>query len=136
MTELQVLKKKKKDGKATAEDLVRLKQLQDGEPLSAADLEVAKQREADREAKDKADFAAKQAAKVHAMQAEQPVTPQPATKLDIPADHPRIAAIKQALMPFTQIECHSSRQDEFILFTRGISITAGDVRKACEAMKL
>lgn len=135
MTELETLKKKKKDGKATPEDLTRLKTLQDGEPLSAADLEKAKQREADRAEKAKADFAARQKAKQGNVETA-PGAAQTASSLDLPADHPRIAAIKQALMPFTQIEVHSSRPNEFTLFTRGIAITAGDVRAAREAMKL
>ena len=163
MTEMETLKKKKRDGNATSEDLTRLKLLQDGEQLSAADLEVAKKREEDRKAKDKADFEAKQAQKAKGMQAEQvPVKPEtvmrqvpgpapvvsvgPETEtrgfaiasatLDVPAEHPRITAIKEALLPFTQIEAHDSRPNEFVLFTRGISITAGDVRKARKAMKL
>lgn len=130
MTELQKLKAKKKAGKATAADLTRLKLLRDGEPLSAKDLEVAKQREADRAAKDKADYDARMKAK-----APWPAAPVDKT-LDQPAEHPRIVAIKAALMPFTQIEAHDSRPDEFVLFSRGISITAGDVRKARKAMKL
>lgn len=128
MNELQTLKKKKKDGKATAEDLVRMKVLIDGEPLSTEDLETAKQREADKLEADKAVYAAK-----HKEVSE---TTTATAELDIPAEHPRIAVLKQALMPFTQIEAHSSRPDEFVLFNRGISITAGDVRKARKAMTL
>lgn len=129
MTELETLKKKKKDGKATPEDLTRLKLLRDGEPLSAADLENVKKREEDRKAVDKAAFEAKKETKE-----ETPA--QDTDALDVPPEHPRITAIKQALMPFTQIEAHESRANEFVLFTRGISITAGDVRKARKAMKL
>lgn len=133
MTELQTLKKKKKEGKATAADLTRLKLLQDGEPLSAHDLEVAKQREEDRKVQDKKDFEAKKATKT---QAEVPATNSESFSLDLPAEHPRITQIKAALLPFTQIEAHDSRADEFVLFTRGASITAGDVRMARKAMKL
>jgi len=139
MTELQTLKKKKKEGKATAADLTRLKLLQDGEPLSTADLEEAKQRERDRKAKDKADYEAKKKAKagnppVASDRKSEPPHANPT--LDVPADHPRIVAIKEALLPFTQIEAHDSRPNEFVLFTRGVSITAGDVRQARRAMKL
>lgn len=139
MTELQTLKKKKKDGKATPTELTRLKLLQDGEPLSKADLENAKKREEDRKTKDRADFKARQQVKTITVddQAEsmKAMSISGAT-LDVPLDHPRIAKIKEALLPFTKIESHDSRPDEFVLFTRGISITAGDVRKARKAMKL
>ena len=134
MTEMEALKKKKKGGKATAEDLTRLKQLQDGEPLSAADLDAAKKREADRVTADKTAFDAKHAAGARGLDVKE--TSAAPSDLDVPAEHPRITAIKQVLMPFTQIEAHDSRPNEFILFTRGISITAGDVRKARQAMKL
>ena len=134
MTELQKLKKKKKDGKATPGDLTRLKLLQEGEPLSKADLENAKKREADREAKDKADYDARKKDKEDVIEVNEALLAD--TTLDIPAEHPRIAKIKQALMPFTQIEAHDSRPDEFVLLTRGISITAGDVRQARKAMTL
>lgn len=138
MTELQTLKKKKKEGKASPEELTRLKTLQDGEPLSAHDLEVAKKREEDRKANDKADYAARK--KVSAAANVSPggtsvVTPVDKS-LDVPPEHPRIAQMKEALLPFTKIEAHDSRPDEFILFTRGVSITASDVRKARKAMKL
>jgi hypothetical protein len=128
MTELETLKKKKKDSKATPEDLTRLKVLIDGEPLSASDLEAAKQREADTLEVDKAKFAAKH----KVADVGQAVDPE----LDIPAEHPRIAALKAALAPFTQIEAHDSRPDEFVLFVRGTTITAGMVRAACKAMNL
>lgn len=164
-TELQTLKMKKRMQKATPEDLTRLKLLQDGEPLSAADLEEAKKREADRAKTDKEAFEAKGK--------EKAVAGKPAcfgtfsspgaidcatecryvedckrqnkskkadafnkTLLDQPAEHPRIAQIKEALLPFTKIEAHDSRPNEFILFTRGVAITAGDVRKARKAMKI
>ena len=136
MTELETLKKKKKAGKASAEDLVRLKQLIDGEPLSAADLDNAKQREAERAETAKAEFAARQKTKAAEVPAEAASAEGPTATLDVPADHPRIAALKTALLPFTQIEAHSSRPNEFVLFNRGIAITAGDVRAACEAMRL
>ena len=144
MTELQELKKKclKQDGSpkkgATPEDLARLKELQDGEPLSESDLAEAKKRTEERKVQDKADYEAKQAAKnptptpAPAENSEQPLTP----TLDTPPEHPRIAKLKLALEPFTKIEAHQSRPNEFVLFTRGISITAGDVRTARKAMKL
>lgn len=143
MTELETLKAKKKSGKITANELTRLKMLQDGEPLSASDLAAAKQREADRLKADKETYDAKQASRVtnpHLLQSDGPV-PAPGISpadptLDVQPEHPRIQAMKQALMPFTQIEAHDSRPNEFVLFTRGISITAGDVRKARKAMKL
>lgn len=141
MTELETLKKKKKDGKATPEDLTRLKLLQDGEPLSAADLEEVKNREKDRKAKDKAEYKMRQVPSPAPVVSVGPETETRGSAiaqstLDIPPDHPRIAAMKEALLPFTQIEAHESRADEFVLFTRGISITAGDVRKARKAMGL
>lgn len=128
MTELQTLKRKKKTGKASPEDLTRLKVLQDGEPLSTADLEEAKKREEKRAEANKKAYDAKHS---------RPAPPAEVDKtLDIPAEHPRIAKIKEALLPFTQIEAHITRADDFVLFTRGVKITAGDVRKAREAMKL
>ena len=173
MTELQTLKKKKKDGKASPADLTRLKVLQDGEPLSAADLENAKKREEKRVAKDKDDYRTRQEAKVGTpMPAEPPAEGAPNcfgsfsspgavdcttvcrytedckkqsksrkakafnTSFDHPPEHPRIVALKEALLPFTQIEAHETRPNEFVLITRGISITAGDVRKARKAMTL
>ena len=143
-TELETLKEKKKKGEATAEDLVRLKQLQDGEPLSEADLAEAKKREDERKVTDKAEYKAKkeQGKQPEAKpQAPAPIIetsfdPAPEVPLDQPPEHPRIVALKEALRPFTQLEAHSSRPDEFVLLTRGVSITAGDVRKAQEAMKL
>ncbi len=160
MTEIQTLKKKKKEGKATPEELTRLKVLQDGEPVSKSDLAVAEKREADRLAADKAAYEAKHADAEAAHKAQQQVKqPQTITvgdqesmkamaasgikldvtnpaSLDVPAAHPRILTLKEALMPFTRIEAHSSRPNEFVLFTRGISITAGDVRTARKAMKV
>jgi len=136
MTELQTLKKKKRMNKAAPEDLTRLKLLQDGEPLSAADLEKAKKREADRKVADKAAFEAKKKEKSSELGPLAPPELRHQESLDIPPDHPRIVQMKEALLPFTQIEAHDSRQDEFVLFTRGVSITAGDVRAARKAMKL
>lgn len=144
-TELQSLKMKKRMSKATPEDLTRLKLLQDGEPLSAADLENAREREEERKATDKVDYAARQKGKqpktitlddqAESMKMMARLGSEDKT-LDIPSEHPRIAQIKEALLPFTKIEAHDSRPDEFTLFTRGISITAGDVRNARKAMKL
>lgn len=139
MTEMQKLKIKKTKGTATAEDLTRLKLLQDGEPLSATDLAEAKKREEERVAKDKADFEARQDVLVKNAMPEPPDLSAVKTRLEelnVPPDHPRIAELKQALMPFTQIEAHNSRPNEFVLFTRGVAITAGDVRKARKAMKI
>ena len=160
-TELESLKIKKRMQKATPEELTRLKVLQDGEPLSAADLENAKKREAKRVTVDKKTYDEKMQTRVskedYKMRMSVPVPPHVATVgegspippgngafLDVPAtatldqlpEHPRIAKIKEALLPFTQIEAHDSRPDEFVLFTRGISVTAGDVRKARKAMKI
>ena len=137
-TELESLKMKKRVNKATPKELTRLKQLQDGEPLSAHDLEVAKKREEDRKVADKNKYDEKK--KVSAAANVSPGgtsvdTPRDKS-LDVPPEHPRIAQMKEALLPFTKIEAHDSRPDEFILFTRGVSITAGDVRKARKAMKL
>jgi len=137
MTELQTLKAKKKSGKATPEDLTRLKQLQDGEPLSKDDLAAAKKREEDRASADRKAFADKHPAKTeNAAETETMTISGNAASLDPPPEHPRITQLKEALLPFTQIEAHDSRPNEFVLFTRGISITAGDVRKARKAMKL
>lgn len=138
-TELQTLKKKKKEGKAKPEDLTRLKLLQDGEPLSATDLEEAKKREEDRKDADKKAY--DERIKLQVKQHEKTtkdicVAALADTSLDQPPEHPRIAQIKEALLPFTQIEAHDSRANEFVLFTRGIAITAGDVRKARKAMKI
>lgn len=163
MTELQTLKAKcyNKNGSvkkgATPVDLARLKVLQDGEPLSAADLEVAKQREEERATQDKKDFEARQTTKVGAevvpaaisaetasfsasnevrVSPESPEAVEAPTSLDPPPEHPRIVKLKDALRVFTQIEAHESRPDDFVLFTRDVSITAGDVRRARKAMTL
>jgi len=124
MTEMQKLKIKKTKLTASPAELTRLKLLQDGEPLSAADLENAKNREDKRAQADARDYEDRRASSVVD------------TSLDQPAEHPRIVKMKEALLPFTQIEAHDSRPNEFVLFTRGISITAGDVRRARKAMKL
>lgn len=146
MTELETLKKKKKAGKANAVDLTRLKVLQDGEPLSAGDLEAAKQREAAQLEADKAAFAEKRKIQASTRQGgwEQGEGVSHASvgdsgegeSLDIQPEHPRIQTLKAALKPFTQIEADDSRPDEFVLFVRGTTITAGDVRKARKAMKI
>lgn len=130
-TEMESLKMKKQMKKATPAELKRLKELQDGEPLSTADLEEAKRREEERGTADKAAFAAK-----HKTKDEAAVEVPADTSLDTPAEHPRILQIKFALLPFTRIEADDSRPDDFVLFTRGVKITAGDVRNARKAMKL
>lgn len=132
-TELEALKMKKRMKKATPADLERLKVLQDGEPLSAADLENAKKREDKRAQADKTAYEAKRATATLNVSSGGESR---AFSLDQPAEHPRIVKMKEALLPFTQIEAHDSRPNEFVLFTRGISITAGDVRKARQAMKI
>lgn len=143
-TELTKLKKKclKKDGTprkdATGIDLARLKQLQDSEPLTEAELEEAQKREDKQLEKDKADYKARMAAKANAAETGEP-EPRPDKRLDKPqpaAEHPRINKLKEALEPFTKLEVHESRPDEFILINRGVAITAGDVRAAQRAMKL
>lgn len=141
-TELSKLKKKclKKDGQpradAKSEDLLRMKILMDGEGLSKAEIDEAQKREQERKDKEIADFKARKAAEKGA--AGQ-LAPQADPSLDTPAvaaEHPRIAALKQALLPFTQLEVNETRQDEFILVNRGVAITAGDVRTARRAMKI
>lgn len=137
MTELETLKKKclKKDGTprkdATGRDLARLKQLQDAEPLSQAELDESKRREEERHAKEVEEFKKRQ---------QQPaqISAPPDKALDKPVaeEHPRIKALKEALLPFTNLECHESRPDDFILINRGVAITAGDVRKARKAMRV
>ena len=150
MTELETLKKKKKDGKATPEDLTRLKLLLDGEPLSKEDLEKARKKEADRAAADKTTYETRKEETATANvtttkdlnRTVSGTTSQYKGKiaasqsLDTPPEHPRIVKLKEALLPFTKIEAHDSRPDEFVLFTRDASITAGDVRKARKAMTL
>lgn len=152
-TELKTLKAKcyKKDGSkkkgATQKDFERLKFLRDAEPLSKDDLAEVQKREDERAAKDKAEYEAKLAKGAHV-----PLSRHEPTKaitkedlknisefsdgLDVPSEHPRITKLKEALKPFTKIECHDSRQNEFVLFTRGTAITAGDVRAARKAMDI
>ena len=137
-TELEGLKMKKRMKTATPEDLTRLKVLQDGEQLSAADLEEVRKREEDRKVADKATFEERKKKEVGVVPVAEEAGAVPVVEksLDAPPDHPRIVKMKEALLPFTQIEAHESRPDEFVLFTRVVSITAGDVRKARKAMKL
>lgn len=137
MTELETLKQKclKKDGSprinAESADLVRLKVLQDADPLSKAELEEAKVREDKRIEQDRAAFKAKQEA-----QGRDVVAPDPAIDKPQPTEHPRITALKTALLPFTQLEVNETRSNDFILINRGIAITAGDVRAARKAMQI
>lgn len=140
MTELEQLKKKclKVDGTprkdATGPDLARLKVLRDADPLSQAELDEAKKREAENKEKEITDYKARMAAKNTAAETGQPV-PQADPALDKPVpppEHPRITELKQALMPLANLAVEESRPNEFILVTRGVSITAGDVRRAKE----
>ena len=62
--------------------------------------------------------------------------PQVAGAIPTPVEDPRIAELKLAIEPFTKIEADDGRSDEFVLIVRGVSITAGDVRRAVEAMKI
>ena len=145
-TELTRLKAKclNKDGSpkkgATGIDLARLKQLQDAEPLTKDELAEAQNREAKRHEEDVKAFQAKQEAKivekVLAQTTGTPTSLNPALDKVEPAEHPRITTLKQALMPFTMLEVHESRPDEFILINRGTAITAGDVRAARKAIKI
>ena len=138
-TELGTLRQKQRTGKATPDELTRLKVLIDGEPLSKADLEVAKDREAKRVADDKAVYDARHAAADRGLEVTAANTTEGkviAKELNPPAEHPRIVALKNALNPFTQLEVHDSRPSEVVLIVRGIAITAGDVRNARKAMKL
>lgn len=137
-TELEQLKKKclKKDGQprldATGPDLARLKVLRDADPLSQAELNEAKKREAENKEKEITDYKARMAAKNRAAATGQPI-PQPDAALDVPAiapEHPRITALKQALMPLANLAVEESRPDDFILVNRGVAITAWDVRRA------
>lgn len=143
-TELSKLKAKclKKDGSprtnATGADLARLKQLQDAEPLTKEELDEAQKRQEQRHEKDTEDYKQRMETKARAEQTGIPEQ-QPDSALNVPppsAEHPRITALKQALMPFTQLEVHESRPDEFILINRGTAITAGDVRLARRTMKI
>ena len=138
MTELEQLKKKclKKDGQpradATGPDLKRLKVLRDADPLSQAELDEAKKREAENKEKEIEDYKARMAAKNTAAATGQPI-PQADKALDVPApppEHPRITALKQALFPLANLAVEESRPNDFILVNRGVAITAGDVRRA------
>ena len=137
-TELTKLKAKclNKDGSpkkgATGPDLARLKQLQDAEPLTKEELAEAQKRETQRHEADVAAFQVKQEAKIVSKvlaEVGKPADPAMMDKVE-PTEHPRITTLKQALMPFTMLEVHESRPDEFILINRGTAITAGDVRAA------
>lgn len=146
VTELQKLKEKKKQGKLTPEEEIRLKQLIDGEPITKADLAEAQRREAERLEEDKAYYKARHGKTTEGEikeQVDEVRTGHEAgdhvvveTSLDPTTEHPRITKLKEALRPFTMIECHPTRPNEFILFTRGVAITAGDVRTAKKAMKI
>ena len=138
MTELEQLKQKclKKDGQpradATGPDLARLKVLRDADPLSQAELDEAKKREAENKEKEITDYKARMVAKNTAAATGQPV-PKPDAALDVPApapEHPRIIELKQALFPLANLAVEESRPDEFILVKRGVAITAKDVRRA------
>ena len=122
---------------ATGIDLARLKQLQDAEPLTKDELAEAQNREAKRHEEDVKAFQAKQEAKI-VEKVLATVGGEDNATLDKPqpAEHPRITTLKQALMPFTMLEVHESRPDEFILINRGTAITAGDVRAARKAIKI
>jgi len=143
-TELTRLKAKclKKDGTprkdATGKDLARLKQLMDAEPLTKEELAEAQKREDKQLEKDKADYKARMASKRIAAATGIPESePDPALNKPQPsAEHPRINKLKEALEPFTKLEVHESRPDEFILINRGVAITAGDVRTAQRAMQI
>lgn len=143
-TELSKLKKKclKQDGQPRADaksaDLVRLKQLIDGEGLSKAEIEEAQKREEENKQKDIDDYKERMAAKKTATETGQPER-QPDSALDVPpaaAEHPRIQTLKQALLKFSQLEVNETRANEFILINRGVAITAGDVRQARRAMSV
>ncbi len=144
MTELQSLKKKcltekgviKKD--ASEVDLKRMKQLQDAEPVSAEDIAIAEKREEERKEKDVADFKVRQQEKSNTAnvggEIRQPADP--ALDKIAQQEHPRIAKLKAALLPFSQIQQDPGRDASTVLITRGVSITAGDVRNAIGAMQV
>ncbi len=46
----------------------------------------------------------------------------------------RIDLLEKAIEPFTKIDCDAGRKDDFVLFTRETTITAGDVRRARKSM--
>ena len=62
--------------------------------------------------------------------------PKKAAEAPQPAEDPRIVELKLALEPFTELEVDEGRSDEFVLIVRGVSITAGDVRRAQMAIKI
>ena len=146
-TELEQLKKKclKKDGTPRADakgsDLARLKILIDGQQLSQAEIEEAKKREEARKQKEIDDYKKRKAAQTGAVPPAVPPA-DPALNAPVPpAEHPRITALKQALMPFTQLEVNETRPDEFIMLVTGNTghggkLTAGDVRNARKAMAI
>ena len=144
MTELQNLKKKcltptgQRKKNASEADWKRMKQLQDNEPVSAADIKAAEEREAKRKEDDIADFKAKKAEKSNTTTGEGDIATAPDPTLDkqAPQEHPRIAALKKALLPFSQIQQDPGRDASTVLINRGIAITAGDVRNAIEAMRI
>ena len=53
-----------------------------------------------------------------------------------PTEDPRIAELKLALEPFTKITAEERFKDDAVIIVRGVSITAGNVRRAQMAMKL
>ena len=66
---------------------------------------------------------------------------EPKQTADVPqegqtAEDPRVAELKLALEPFTKITAEERFKDDAVIIVRGVSITAGDVRRAVEAMKL
>lgn len=147
MTELQKLKKKCLTDKgvprqdASKADLARMKQLQDAEPVSAADIATAEKREAEQHEKEVADFNARQQEKSSTVTAgvcgaPAPQPADPALDKTAQQEHPRIKTLKGALLVFTQLEVDPSRDDAFVLINRGTAITAGDVRKARTAMSV
>ena len=51
-------------------------------------------------------------------------------------EDPRVAELKSSLEPFTKITAEERFKDDAVIIVRGVSITAGNVRRAVEAMKL
>lgn len=145
MTELQSFKKKCLNEKGNRKqnvseaDWKRMKQLQDAEPVSANDIKEAEKRETSRLEKDRADFKARQQEKSNTTGDDIATAPQPADPaLDkqTAQEHPRIVTLKSAIEIFSKIQFDPSRDDSTVLIVRGVSITAGDVKKAIEAMKI
>ncbi len=54
----------------------------------------------------------------------------------IPTEDPRIVELKLALEPFTKITAEERFKDDAVIIVRGVSITAGNVRRAQKAMKI